>query len=412
MRNLTDILADCRVAFAGLTESERANAAKALVGRNAMSGFLALINAAPADIEKLEGAISTCSDEVDGYNGVAEKMAAIMQDNLSGQITILKSQLQELAISFGDILMPAIRSVVSRIQGVIDKLNAMDPATKEMIVRIALVVAAIGPLLLVIGKTMVGIGKLMQFISKLPTLIAGAKSAFAAFSGAISGIGAPVIAVIAVVAALIAAFVHLWKTNDDFRNKITAIWEQIKSIFANFTQGIVDRLNDLGFDFESITEVIKAVWDGLCQFLAPIFEGQFQQILNIFKLVTDVILNILDVFVGIFTGDWDRVWDGIKGVFISVWDFLKATLQNYLNVFCELFGTDFDTIRSVVVNAMTAVRDFFVNIWNGITGFAVGTHSDHSHELALGAERNLGFLYVCMDGDPGFLCWYLDSNLQ
>ena len=120
MRELNDILADCRVAFSQMSESEKANAAQSLVGKNAMSGFLALMNAAPADIQKLEGAISTCSDEIDGYNGVTEKMAAVMQDNLGGQLTILKSQLQELAISFGEILMPAIRAIVSKIQGLID----------------------------------------------------------------------------------------------------------------------------------------------------------------------------------------------------------------------------------------------------------------------------------------------------
>ena len=369
MRNLTDILADCRDAFSKLSESEQASAAKALVGKNAMSGFLALLNAAPEDIEKLESAISTCSDEIDGYNGVTEKMAAVMQDNLGGQITILKSQLQELAISFGEILMPMIREIVSRIQAFIDKLNQMDPAMKETIVKIALVAAAIGPLLLVVGKTMIAVGKLMQFIANLPTIIAGAKTAMATFSGAIGGIAGPVLSVVAVLADLSAAFKHLWDTNEEFRNKITAIWEQIKSIFEGFTQGIVDRLNALGFDFQNISDVIKAIWDTLCKYLAPIFEGQFQQIAIIFKAVTDIILNLLDVFIGIFSGDWDTAWNGIKGIFISVWDFLKATLQNYLDAFCNLFGTDLESIKSFWVNIWTSIKDFFVNIWVGITGF-------------------------------------------
>ena len=372
MRELNDILADCRVAFAQMSESEQASAAQALVGKNAMSGFLALMNAAPADIQKLEGAISTCSDEIDGYNGVTEKMAAVMQDNLGGQLTILKSQLQELAISFGEILMPAIRSIVSRIQGFIDKLNAMDPATKETIVKVALVAAALGPLLVVVGKTMVGVGKLMQLVANLPTIIASAKAAFTSFGAAIGGISAPVIAVIAVVAALVAAFVYLWRTNEDFRNKITAIWEQIKRIFSGFCQGIVDRINALGFDFKNITEVIKAVWDGLCKFLKPIFEGQFQQIANIFKAVTDIIPSILDIFVGIFTGDWDRVWNGIKGIFVAVWNFLKDTLKNYLNVLCNLFGTSLGEVKEFWVNVWTAIKNFFVNIWNGIKSFVSG----------------------------------------
>ena len=369
MRELNDILADCRVAFAQMSESEQASAAQALVGKNAMSGFLALMNAAPEDIQKLEGAISTCSDEIDGYNGVTEKMAAVMQDNLAGQITILKSQLQELAISFGEILMPAIRSIVSRIQGLIDKFNALSPATKETIVKVALVAAALGPLLVVVGKTMVGVGKLMKFVSNLPTIIAGAKAAFTSFGAVIGGISAPVVAVIAVIAALVAAFVHLWRTNEDFRNKITAIWEQIKSIFSGFCQGIVDRINALGFDFKNITEVIKAVWDGLCKFLKPIFEGQFQQIANTFKAVTDIILSILDIFVGIFTGDWSRVWDGIKGIFAAVWNFIKDTLKNALNMICGIFGTDLGEVKEFWVNVWTSIKNFFVNIWNGIKNF-------------------------------------------
>lgn len=79
MRDLSDILADCRVAFAGLSESEKAAAAETLVGKNAMSGFLALMNAAPADIEKLSGAIADC-------DGTAAGMAETMQDNLGGSL--------------------------------------------------------------------------------------------------------------------------------------------------------------------------------------------------------------------------------------------------------------------------------------------------------------------------------------
>jgi TP901 family phage tail tape measure protein len=112
------------VAFSGLSESEKAQAAETLVGKNAMSGFLALMNAAPEDIDKLSNAIDNC-------DGTAESMAATMQDNLAGQLTILKSQLEELAISFGEILMPAIRSIVSHIQGFIDKLNGMDESQKK-----------------------------------------------------------------------------------------------------------------------------------------------------------------------------------------------------------------------------------------------------------------------------------------
>ena len=160
MRDLSAILADCRTAFGGLSESEKAAAAEALVGKNAMSGFLALMNAAPADIEKVSNAIANC-------DGKSAEMAATMQDNLAGQLTILKSQLEELAISFGEILMPAIRQIVTWVQGFVDKLNGMDEGTKNTIVTIGLLAAAIGPVLIVIGKVVSAVGSIMTFI---PTL--------------------------------------------------------------------------------------------------------------------------------------------------------------------------------------------------------------------------------------------------
>ena len=160
MRGLSDILADCRGAFSQLSESEKANAAESLVGKNAMSGFLALMNAAPADIAKLAGAIDNCDE-------ASAKMADTMQDNLAGQLTILKSQLQELAIAFGEILMPAIRSIVSHVQAFIDKLNGMDEGTKQAVVKIALLVAAIGPLLIIIGTTISKVGTAMKAFSSL-----------------------------------------------------------------------------------------------------------------------------------------------------------------------------------------------------------------------------------------------------
>ena len=136
--------------------------------------------------------------------------------------------------------------------------------------------AALGPLLIVVGKTISSIGSMMTFISKIPTMIAGAKTAFSTLGAAIGGISAPVVAVVAIIATLVAAFVHLWNTNEDFKNSILSIWEQIKSTFERLTSGIVDRINALGFDFQNFGELLKAMWNGLCSVLAPVFEGVFQ----------------------------------------------------------------------------------------------------------------------------------------
>ena len=365
MRELSDILADCRTAFAGLSESEQASAAQALVGKNAMSGFLALMNAAPADVDKLSGAISNC-------DGTSLSMAETMQDNLAGQLTILKSQLEELAISFSDILMPAIRSIVSHMQGLVDKLNQLDPQTKETIVKIALVAAALGPMLIVLGKTISGVGSVLSLVSKAPAAIGAIKGGITAVTGALGVSLGTILAVVAAIAALVAAFMHLWNTNEDFKNNILGIWEQIKSTFSGLTQGITDRINALGFNFESFTDMLKAAWDALCNLLAPVFEGVFQNIANIFSEISGIILGLLDVFIGLFTGNWDQLWNGVKGIFTSIWNFIVSTFTNILNtlkgiadVVLGWFGTSWNEV-------WTSIKDFFVNIWTSISTFFTG----------------------------------------
>ncbi len=369
MRDLSDILADCHSAFGNLTESEKAQAAESLVGKNAMSGFLALMNAGQGDIDKLSSAIDNC-------DGSAEKMAMTMQDNLAGQLTILKSQLQELAISFGDILMPAIRSIVSKLQGFVDKLNGMDEGTKRTIVTIALLVASIGPLLVIIGTAISKIGvamqgfvKLANGISKLKIAIQGGTGVLGKLGAALGGISAPVLAVVAVIAVLVAAFVHLWKTNEGFRDAIIGTWNRIKDTISGFCQGIVDRLNALGFQFTDIVDVLKTAWDGFCQILAPIFEGVFNNIANILSTVTGVITGILDVFIGIFTGNWSQAWTGVKEIFSSIWNGISSFFTNILNVIKGVadvvlgwFGTSWNEV-------WTNIKTFFEGIWNSIATF-------------------------------------------
>ena len=355
MRDLSDILADCRGAFSQLSESERAQAAEALVGKNAMSGFLALMNAAPEDIEKLSTAIDNC-------DGTAAQMAETMQDNLAGQLTILKSQLEELAISFGEMLMPAIRAIVSKIQAFVDKLNGMSESQRKAILTIGLIVAALGPLLVIIGT----------LISKVGVAVKAGTGVFGKLGAALGGISAPVLAIVAVVAVLIAAFKHLWDTNEEFRNAITGIWEGIVSKIQAFCQGIVDRLNALGFDFGSIVDVLKSLWDGLCQFLAPVFEAAFNVVSTVLGTVLDVITGLLDVFIGLFTGNWSQMWEGVKEIFSGIWDGITGLFDTALNLLKSLAETVFGWFGSTWESVWSGIKSFFETIWNGIVAFFTG----------------------------------------
>ena len=364
MRELNDILADSREAFAGLTEAEKAQAAQSLVGKNAMSGFLALMNASPKDIEKLEGAISSC-------DGAAENMAEVMQDNLSGQITILKSQIQELAISFGDALMPMIRRIVSAVQRFIDMLNNMSDGTRNFILRIGMLVAATGPFLFVLGtiisKTGTAIKGFTSFaglLGKVSTKFGGVKGVLGKVGTAIGGISAPVAVAAAAIAVLAGAFFYLWKTNKKFRQNITTIWNSIKKTIVTFVNEIKSKLGGIGTEFSMAVAVIKKVWSEASKILAPLFERGFKAVSIVLSTVLNTILGVLDVFLGIFNGNWKQAWEGIKTIFSSVWSGIKGMLSLNLGV-----------IKSILTSVLSFISSKWRGIWSGIKAFAVGLWS-------------------------------------
>lgn len=362
MKSLGEVMNMLRDKLGGLTEAEQAQVAAQIFGQEAMSGMLAIINASDSDYAKL-------TDAIYDADGAAQQMADTMLDNLSGQLTLLKSALEGLAIQFGEILMPYIKQFVTWLQNLTQKLQELTPEQKEQIVKWAAIAAAIGPVLMVLGKLTSSVGSIITTFGKIPGAIAKAKSAFTAVSAAIGGISAPVVAVVAVIGVLIAAFANLWKTNEEFRNKMTAIWDGIKSKFESFAQGIVDRLNALGFDFENFGEVVKAIWDGFCSLLAPIFEGVFNQVSVILGSVLDALTGIFDVFIGIFTGNWDQAWQGVKEIFGAVWDLIKGTFESWTIAFKGIADTVLGWFGTTWDETWTNIKQFFVDIWNGITSF-------------------------------------------
>ena len=350
MRDLSAILADCRTAFGGLSESEKAAAAEALVGKNAMSGFLALMNAAPADIEKVSSAIANC-------DGKSAEMAATMQDNLAGQLTILKSQLEELAISFGEILMPAIRQIVTWVQGFVDKLNGMDEGTKNTIVTIGLLAAAIGPVLIIIGKVVSAVGSIMTFI---PTLIGGISSIGGGLS-ALWGILAanPVTLVIAAIAALIAIFVALWNNCEGFREFWINLWNVIKDAAIAVWNGLKDFFSNI---WNAITGAAQAIWNGLKDFFSGLWEG----IKNIFQTVLDVIKTLIVARFEFYKTIITTVLNVIQTVVSTVWNVIKNVIETVTNAIGSFLSSAWEAIRNTVTTVMEAIRSAVIAAWEAI----------------------------------------------
>lgn len=349
-RDLTDILTEVEAATNGMGDAERAVALSSTFTADSTKGLNLILN---EGMDKIAG----YEEELRGASGSAEEMANIMNDNLSGDVAAMNSAFEELGLKIYDALESKLRAGVQFIT------NGVIPAIEWLGGHIPEVTIAVSGLGAVIAAMNWG---------TISSKIAMVKGALVKLAAALGGVSLPAIAIIAVITAVALAFTNLWKNNEEFRNKITAIWDGIKAKFDEFGQGIVDRLNALGFEFEDITEVMKAVWDGFCEVLAPIFEGVFQQISNILSEALDILTGLFDIFTGIFTGDWDMVWQGVQEVFGAVWDFVVATFENWISTFTSLadtvlgwFGTDWETV-------WTNVKTFFSDTWNAISSFFSG----------------------------------------
>lgn len=349
-RDLTDILTEVGAATNGMGDAERAVALSSTFTADSTKGLNLILNEGMDNIAGYE-------EELRGASGSAEEMANIMNDNLSGDVAAMNSAFEELGLKIYDALESKLRAGVQFIT------NGVIPAIEWLGGHIPEVTIAVSGLGAVIAAMNWG---------TISSKIAMVKGALVKLAAALGGVSLPAIAIIAVITAVALAFTNLWKNNEEFRNKITAIWDGIKAKFDEFGQGIVDRLNALGFEFEDITEVMKAVWDGFCEVLAPIFEGVFQQISNILNEALDILTGLFDIFAGIFTGDWDMVWQGVQEVFGAVWDFVVATFENWISTFTSLadtvlgwFGTDWETV-------WTNVKTFFSDTWNAISSFFSG----------------------------------------
>lgn len=380
-KSLNTIVAEMRGSFNGMTDEQKTYYATVLAGQDGMSGLLSLLSMTQDEYDKISESMNNCS-------GVAEDTAKTMLDNFGGQLTILKSSLEGVAIQFGEVLLPYFKNFVTWVQNAVLKLQSMTKEQKEQIVKWAAFAAAIGPTLSIFSKLTSTIGKLTSAFGAVPKVISTVQKDFkllqlgithiqegfalskAGFSGLgkeasvlgsfLGGLRAPMIASAAAVGVLVTAFATLWKTNEDFRNKMISTFKEITSAFSAFFSGISERFNALGINLESIVNVIKTVWLGFCNLLAPIFESAFAQVSTVISTVLNVILGIVDVFIGVFTGNWSQAWNGIKEIFSSVWEGIKSSFSNV----GSLLGGVANSILSWFGTSLSG-------IWNGITGFFI-----------------------------------------
>lgn len=352
----------------GAEGAMKAQSAAMLAGQRGMSGLLAIVGTSDEDFNKLTSAI-------DNSEGAAHKMAETMQDNLLGRITKLKSAIDVLSVQIGEIIIPYVEKFVAKIQQLVDWFANLSDEQQKNIVKWAVIVAAIGPVLLFFGKLIVGIGSLIKAFGEIKTAITGIKAGFGILKGAIAATNLPILAIVGTIAILIAAFATLWKNNEEFREKIISIWNNIKESVGNFVSQISERLAAIGITFESVTGAISTIWNGFCNLLAPVFIGAFELIQEKLQFIFDAIVGILDFFIGIFTGNWEQALNGIKEFWSAAWEWIKNILMTLLEAIKGVIGTFLSWFGLSLDDGLKAAKELFFNTFDKVKEIVGGAFS-------------------------------------
>ena len=360
MKSFAEVMDNLRSSFSGLSETEKAAAATTLAGKQSMAGLLTIVNASTEDFDKLTAAIN-------GSSGSAEEMAAKMLDNLNGQLTLLKSAVEGIAITIGNKLMPYVKTAVSWVQKAADYINNLNDAQLDNIIKWAGIAAAIGPAIMIFGKIVTAVGTAQRIFGTITKTIAN-------FGGIMGVITSPAGIVIGVLAAIALAAFLIIKNWDKVKGFLQGVGSWFKNAFekAGFSvEGFKRKFTSIGNTIGSIAGKIG----GFCKAVAGIFKKEFAGDIKAGAAEAGGILETLvggtvAAFDGIVTAVdkglqvFDALLSFFTGAFAGNWDNAAQGFRNSLkNIFppdiAEGLTKAFDTVLPVIKAAVSGVKAMF-----------------------------------------------------
>ncbi len=277
-----DIMDELRIKFADLTEEQQAQYAATIFGKEAMAGMLSIINASEEDYEKL-------TEATRNYTGTAKEMADVMQDNLQGEIILLKSALEAVGIQIFEILVPHLQKLVEILQKAVDWFANLSPATQETIVKVAALAAALGPLLLIGGKLVGGIGAAISAFSTISGAIAVATTGAAAATPAVGAlataftvltgpVGLAIAAITGITLAGVALYKHLSQESipaiELFGDEVSESTKKAVGGFLELNDEATLALNQLSWSGQEVTkEMADGITENFSQMASDIQAG-------------------------------------------------------------------------------------------------------------------------------------------
>lgn len=350
MRPAIDVFYDAIGALSAVeNETERDQLAMNLFGKSA---------------DSLAGVIDDGGAALQAYGQQAEDMGLILSGDTLNSINAVNDTIDQTKATVGATMMevgakvaetlaPTVETVAGLIGQVMEKLREIDPGILQIIMVIGLVVAAIAPLLIIIGTVISSVGTIVTSIGTLSGFISGT------LIPAITAIGAPVLAVIAVITAIIATLVLLYQHNEDFRNKVNAIWEQVKQTITTVVQLIQAVI-------QKFISAAQSAWQRWGSTILNVAQSVWNAIYTAISTAITLIQDILRIIMAAINGDWTAVWNGIKQFATDLWNGLKATISASIEAVKTVINTVLNAIKGIWDTIWNAIKQKVEEIWNGI----------------------------------------------
>lgn len=222
---------------------------------------------------------------------------------------------------------------------------------------------------------------------KVVTTIQGMVTAIQAFAAANQGASIaqlalnaamnanPIAIIITAIAGLVTVIGTLWATNEDFRNAVIEIWENIKQAFVDAWENIKAAWDVAKPYFEAIWEGIKSVFSVVADVLTGFFKAAWSGITAVWDVVIGYFENIWNTIKGIFAvveavlrGDFQAAWEAIKNVFVGWKDFFTGLWDDITNVFSNVW----EVFSNIGKNIVDGIKNGISNAWNGLKNWFSG----------------------------------------
>ncbi len=244
MKSFTSVQKQLHTAFAGLTQEEQLQAAATLFGKNQMAKWLTLIKASPETVDKYSSALDNCT-------GSAEEMANALMSGPGGAIEKLKSSLDVLSYTLGDIVGNNIQPFIEDITEVVNKFNNLDKGTQEATLKMVAFAAAIGPAFLALSK---GVGIIASVEKGMGTLVGGVSNTVSSVATNFD--------------SLRDGFSRVGDAASGLGSKWGSAFSSVSDQVSTFTNNMKSHFSGISGQFSSLTSGVKSQVSGMVESLA------------------------------------------------------------------------------------------------------------------------------------------------